>query len=121
MVSWVLAPLHYTTARSHLLRSENEITLLRTSEPRIANLVPPARLRGLPQQQNLALLDALNRRHLDSHPAEADLEARIASYELAAKMQTAAKERFDIGEETEATQKLYGLDDPVTRKMARAA
>ncbi len=91
-------------------------TLLRAAEPRIVNLDPPARLRGLPQQQNLALLEALNRRHLDSHPAEADLEARIASYELAARMQSAAKEALDLSQETEATQKLYGLDEPVTRE-----
>jgi hypothetical protein len=91
-------------------------TLLRSAEPRIVNLDPPARLRGLPQQQNLALLETLNRRHLDAHPREADLEARIASYELAARMQTAAKEALDIGGETAATQKLYGLDDPLTRE-----
>jgi hypothetical protein len=91
-------------------------TMLRSAEPRIVNLDPPARLRGLPQQQNLALLETLNRRHLDAHPREADLEARIASYELAARMQSAAKEALDIGSETAATQKLYGLDDPLTRE-----
>ena len=71
-------------------------TLLRTQEPRIVNLDPPARLKGLPQQQNMALLAEMNRRHLESHPGEADLEARIASYELAARMQTAAKEALDL-------------------------
>ena len=90
-------------------------TLLRPQEPRIVNLDPPARLKGLPQQQNMALLAELNHRHLDSHPGEADLEARIASYELAARMQTAAKEALDVGQETAATQKLYGLDNPATR------
>jgi hypothetical protein len=92
-------------------------TMLRTQEPRIVNLDPPARLRGLPQQQNLALLSELNRRHLDAHPGEADLEARIASYELAAHMQTAAKDALDLKQETEATQKLYGLDDPITKEF----
>jgi hypothetical protein len=91
-------------------------TLLRSTEPRIVNLDPPARLRGLPQQQNLALLAALNRRHQAAHPREADLEARIASYELAARMQSAAKEALDISAETAATQKLYGLDDLLTRE-----
>ncbi|HTU26102.1 MAG TPA: DUF1501 domain-containing protein [Pirellulales bacterium] len=90
-------------------------TLLRTQEPRIVNLDPPARLRGLPQQQNMALLAELNRRHLDSHPGEADLEARIASYELAARMQSAAKEALDVSTESEATQKLYGIDQPATK------
>jgi hypothetical protein len=43
-----------------------------------------------------------------------DLEARIASYELAARMQTAAKEALDLSGETEATRKVYGLDEPAT-------
>ena len=63
------------------------------------------------------MLTELNRRHLDAHPGEADLEARIASYELAAHMQTAAKEALDLRQETEATQKLYGLDDPATKEF----
>jgi uncharacterized protein (DUF1501 family) len=56
----------------------------------------------------------LNRRHLELHPGEADLEARIASYELAARMQTAAKDALDLSSETEATKNLYGLDNPAT-------
>ena len=68
------------------------------------------------QEQNLAFLARLNREHLARHPGESDLEARIASYELAARMQTAAKEALDLSGESEATKKLYGLDDPVTRE-----
>jgi hypothetical protein len=89
-------------------------TVIRPKEPRILNLDPPAHLRGARQQQNLALLADLNRRHLERHPGESDLEARIASFELAARMQTAAKEALDISGETEATKKLYGLDEPAT-------
>ncbi len=91
-------------------------TVLRPQEPRILNLDPPAHLRGALQRQNLDLLGKLNARHLERHPGEADLEARIASYELAARMQTAAKEALDISGESEATQRLYGLDDPATRE-----
>lgn len=91
-------------------------TVLRPKEPRILNLDPPPHLRGALQDQNLALLEALNRRHLDAHPGEHDLEARIASFELAAAMQTAAREALDISQETRATQELYGLDDPTTRE-----
>jgi hypothetical protein len=89
-------------------------TVARTQEPRILNLDPPPHLRGEPQRQSLEFLGALNRRHLQRHPGEADLEARIASYELAARMQLAAKEAFDISNESEATRKLYGLDNPET-------
>lgn len=91
-------------------------TVLRPQEPRILNLESPPYLRGAVQQQNLAFLEQLNRRHLEQHPGEADLEARIASYELAAAMQTAATEALDISGETAATHKLYGLDIPETRE-----
>ncbi len=90
-------------------------TVLRPKEPRILNLDPPSDLAGSLQQQNLSLLEQLNQRHLALHPGEPDLEARIASYELAAAMQIAAKEALDISGETEATHRMYGLDDPKTR------
>ena len=91
-------------------------TVLRSEEPRIFNLEPPARTRGEVQKQNLDLLAQLNRRHLERHPGELDLEARIASYELAAAMQGAAKEALDISQEPEHIQKLYGLDVPECRE-----
>jgi hypothetical protein len=91
-------------------------TVLRPKEPRILNLDPPPHLEGRLQSQNLDLLQTLNRRHLDRHPGEDDLEARIASYELAARMQTAAREALDISQETAATQAMYGLDKPETRE-----
>ncbi|MDB5386071.1 MAG: hypothetical protein JWM11_1717 [Planctomycetaceae bacterium] len=91
-------------------------TVLRPTEPRILNLNAPPHLKGALQEQNLAFLDELNKRHLEQHPGEADLEARIASYELAARMQTAAHEALDISKETEATQKLYGIDHPESRE-----
>ena len=91
-------------------------TVLRPKEPRILNLDAPAHLKGEPQQQNLQLLQTLNRQHAERFPHEADLEARIASYELAARMQTAAREALDISQETKATQELYGLDQDATRE-----
>ena len=91
-------------------------TVIRPREPRILNLEPPARLAGTLQKQNLKFLGKLNRRHLENHPGENDLEARISSYELAARMQGAAKEALDISQETKATQEMYGLDDPATQE-----
>ncbi|HEX4128869.1 MAG TPA: DUF1501 domain-containing protein [Pirellulales bacterium] len=90
-------------------------TVIRPKEPRILNLDPPAHLAGVPQRQLLDYLDRLNQDHLAQHPGEADLAARLASYELAARMQTTAKEAVDLAQESEATRKMYGLDDPVTR------
>jgi hypothetical protein len=89
-------------------------TVLRPQEPRILNLDPPPRLRGNLQRQNLDFLNALNKKHLELHAGESDLETRIASYELAAAMQTAAKEALDISQEPASIRKLYGIDDPPT-------
>jgi uncharacterized protein (DUF1501 family) len=88
----------------------------RSQEPRIQNLDPPALLRGTDQRQFLDFLQAINREQLARLPHEHDLEARIQSYELAARMQTSAKEAFDLSTETEATHRLYGLDNPTTKE-----
>jgi hypothetical protein len=85
-------------------------TVVRPREPRILNLDPPPRLQGAAQEEFLAYLGELNREHLDARPGEHDLAARIASYELAARMQTAAKEALDISDEPESIRKLYGID-----------
>ncbi|MEZ6064076.1 MAG: DUF1501 domain-containing protein, partial [Planctomycetaceae bacterium] len=91
-------------------------TVLRPKEPRILNLAAPAHLQGTLQRQNLDLLRKLNARHLQQAGGDGDLEARIASYELAARMQTAATDALDISQETQATQKLYGIDQDATRE-----
>ncbi|MCE9560751.1 MAG: DUF1501 domain-containing protein [Planctomycetes bacterium] len=89
-------------------------TVVRSREPRIPNLDPPPHLKGDSQTELLKYLDELNRDHLAGHPGELDLEARIAGYELAAKMQTAAKEALDLSRETVKTKAMYGLHDPAT-------
>ncbi len=93
-------------------------TVIRPREPRILNLDPPPQIKGEPQRRYLAYLESLNREHLQAHPGELDLEARIASYELAARMQTSAKEALDLNSENEATKKMYGLDNPATGSYA---
>ena len=90
-------------------------TVVHAHEPRIANLQPPPSLRGTNQQRILAYLQRLNRRHLEKHPGESELAARMQSYTLAASMQIEAREALDISGESQQTQKLYGIDDPVTR------
>jgi hypothetical protein len=92
-------------------------TVVRAQEPRILNLDPPAAMRGQPQQSYLELLEALNREHLRERPGELDLEARIASYELAARMQSSAREALDVSAESPATRRLYGLEDPMTAEF----
>ena len=89
-------------------------TVVRPREPRIPNLDPAPHLRGEMQANYLGFLDQLNQGHLQRHPGEGELEARIASYALAAKLQTAARDVLDISGESAATKKLYGIDDPAT-------
>ena len=91
-------------------------TVVRSQEPRILNLDPPPSLKGASQEKMLRYLRRLNEEHLVRHPGEHDLSARMQSYELAAGMQIAAKEAMDISQETEATQRLYGIDDPKTQE-----
>ena len=90
-------------------------THVRAKEPRLLNLDPPDSLLGLAQARQIDLIQSINRDHLRGHPGELDLEARIASYELAARMQVAAKEALDISKESVATRRLYGVDVEVTR------
>jgi len=85
-------------------------TVLRAREPRILNLDTPSSLRGEPQRNFLNFLGAINADQAKAFPNEDALESRIASFELAARMQTAAKEALDINGESEATKKLYGID-----------
>ncbi len=89
-------------------------TVVRPREPRILNLEPPEHLRGPVQENFLDLLTRLNERHISKRQGELELEARIANFGLAARMQTAAREALDISKETRATQSLYGLDDKAT-------
>jgi hypothetical protein len=89
-------------------------TVIRPKEPRILNLDPPMSLKGEAQKRYLDFVDRLNRGHLDARPGETELEARIQSFELAARMQISAKEALDISQESEATLRMYGVDQKET-------
>ena len=60
----------------------------------------------------LDLVQALNREHLERHKDQLDLEARIASFELAARMQIAATDALDLSKESKETHALYETADP---------
>lgn len=85
-------------------------TVVRPREPRILNLTTPPHLAGGVQKRYLSFLNQLNKDHAKRRPGEHDLQARIASYELAAKMQSSATEALDITKESKATHKMYGID-----------
>lgn len=95
-------------------------TIMRETEPRIANLRPPKHLQGAAQKNQLDLLNSLNREHLASRPGEDDLAARISSYQLAARMQTEASDALDLERESAATRNLYGVDNADTKQMGEA-
>jgi hypothetical protein len=63
-------------------------------------------------------LRRLNDAHLERHPGDSDLSARIAAYELAARMQLSAPEAGELSGETNATRAMYGLDDTNPLKAA---
>ena len=74
---------------------------------------------GAAQRAKLDFLQELNRRHRQRRPEDDQLEARIAAYELAYRMQAAAPEAVDLAQETEETRRLYGLDRKQTERMGR--
>jgi hypothetical protein len=71
------------------------------------------------QRAQLDLLGEAQREHLGLAGPDAELEARIGAYELAFRMQTETPDILALTGESEATRKLYGLDDPKTASFAR--
>ncbi len=87
-------------------------TLLRRGPNPVLNLRPPADVGAEQQRRTFELVRKLN--ELNLPPGDADLEARIASYELAFRMQTRAPDAVDLTRETAETRALYGADEPRT-------
>lgn len=91
-------------------------------EKTIPDLFPSERFKFVTKEADrdgLELLRKINERHAAERAEDSRLEARIASYELAAKMQLSAPEAFDLSKETEATRKAYGMDKPHTEDFGR--
>jgi hypothetical protein len=94
-------------------------TPLNSKGPPIVDLALPAGVTAPRARRELDLIRRLNEKHAAARPEHAELEARIAAYELAYRMQMAAPEAIDISQETEHVQRLYGLDRPQTRAFGR--
>jgi hypothetical protein len=92
-------------------------TLLRGSGPPVIDLAPPPSIGDRQQRSKLDLLLAMNRRYGADKQEDTEIEARLESYELAYRMQSAAPEAVDLSAETDATKQLYGMDEPATRKF----
>ncbi|MBI2825311.1 MAG: DUF1501 domain-containing protein [Planctomycetia bacterium] len=105
------------------LPAAHQGTMIRPSATNpIADLFPPATAGFInrdSEADGLALLERLNRAHQAERPGDTQLDARIASYELAAKLQSSAPEVLNLADETARTLSLYGLDQKVTEDFGR--
>ena len=94
-------------------------TLFRNGDTPIVDLRPRAGMTTQEQRRELDLLKWMNERHSAARTDTTELDARIAAYELAFRMQSKAPELVDLNGESEATKKLYGLDNPVSETFGR--
>jgi hypothetical protein len=85
----------------------------------ILHLKPPEQISAAQQRQTLDLVQQLNREHLAARGGDGELSARIAAYELAFRMQSAAPDLVDLSSESDETRLLYGLDEKVTAEFGQ--
>lgn len=103
------------------LPAEFQGTPFSAKEP-VRHLVPSGNIQPAQDRAARSLLQRMNERHLERHPDDGQLAARIASYELAARMQLSVPKINDLSTETAATLKVYGADDesnPIKAAFAR--
>jgi hypothetical protein len=96
------------------LPAEYQGTTFRSGGSPVPNLITPKDVTPGARVRQLDLLKRLNTDHLRQYPGNSELEARISDFEIAARMQTAVPELLDLSQESEATKKMYGLDNPTT-------
>lgn len=94
-------------------------TMFRKGASPVLDLASPEGISARTQRATLDLVGELDRQHLTSRPYDSDLEARLASYELAYRMQSEAPEAVDLSQETAATKKLYGIDEGLSDDFGR--
>jgi hypothetical protein len=102
---------------SGFLPASYQGTTMRPGAAPILNLHPQDRISAARQREILELSGALNARHLEQRDFDDELAARVRSYELAFRMQSAAPEIVDISRESKATHALYGIDRKETREF----
>jgi hypothetical protein len=90
-------------------------TQLRNGSTPILHLAPPKEIGAGQQRRMLDFMRQMNEMNLQD--GDSELAARVAAYELAFRMQQHAPEAVDFSRETEATKKLYGIDDKETREF----
>ncbi|MFT7643011.1 MAG: hypothetical protein ACI9G1_004774, partial [Pirellulaceae bacterium] len=88
-----------------------QATPLNNASPAIDNLFRPSKQSATQQRRLMDLVQTSNRQHQRRYTDETDLTARIEAFELAFRMQMSAPEVLDVEQETQVTQKAYGLDN----------
>jgi len=101
------------------LPARHQGVVIRSSGTPIDDLHPARDFSEQLESDSRQLLARLNRRHLRQRGASDVLEARIRSYELAAKMQLAVPRVADLSRETQATHSMYGLEKEETAEFGR--
>lgn len=104
---------------SGFMPSSHQGVLFETGTEPLRNLENPKDVSDDQQQRKLAFINHFNRRHYQGRESNSDLEARIQSYELAARMQADAPVAVDVEQEPEHIKKLYGLDQKETEVYGR--
>ena len=100
------------------LPASHQGTWVRDAANPIADLTPAGELAR--QRTKLDFLRTLNAAHKQGRVNESALDARVASFELAFRMQSAAPEAFDLSRETDAMKTMYGLDEKPTATFGRS-
>jgi hypothetical protein len=102
------------------LSARHQGVTMRSRGTPIDDLFPAANIRPETESATRDLVRQLNERHASQRPGDDALNARIRSYELAARMQLAVPEVTDLNRETAATHALYGLDRPESADFGRS-
>lgn len=115
------ASLRATTSlfSSGFLPAVHQGTLVKAEGVPMENLRPPAHLNSANRRRLLDQIQKWNEQHLELRQDNSRLAARMASYELAFRMQMAAPETFDLSREPDSIRTMYGLDNETTSKFGR--
>jgi len=108
-----------STWSSAFLPSSSQGVVLKGGRQPVRDLFPAQALPDKTDKATRDFINAINRQHMERTSADATLQARIKSYELAARMQLSIPEVADVGSETQQTIEAYGMNQEQTADMGR--
>ena len=104
---------------SAFLPASHQGTAFRTSGEAVPDLATPEGVSASSRRAGLDWVSKINSKYQREHPGDTALEARLRSYEIAARMQLSVPEITDLRRESEATRQLYGVEDKQTEALAK--